>query len=165
MSRTLVGHCPGQQPDTRTPRTRVYKTRPSVRTGRSVAPCHLSAREKAEADALEIEAMAKRRLADEYEAAQERGEVKSVGNPNFSRAEELPDAASVGLTAKEIHEARQIRDAEEAFTQCDQVGDDPFRVVVQRRISLCRPISAPSESNTAGNIGPDSAPFGPAVGQ
>ncbi len=30
---------------------------------------------RAQADALEIEAMAKRRLADEYDAAQERGEV------------------------------------------------------------------------------------------
>jgi hypothetical protein len=30
---------------------------------------------RAQADALEIEAKAKRRLADEYDAAQERGEV------------------------------------------------------------------------------------------
>jgi hypothetical protein len=64
---------------------------------------------RAQADALEIEAMAKRRLADEYDAAQERGEVAS------GRPKTLPDGntsatqAEVGLSAKEIHEARQIR--------------------------------------------------------
>lgn len=33
---------------------------------------------RAQADALEIESLAKRRLADEYDAAQERGEVKAI---------------------------------------------------------------------------------------
>lgn len=53
---------------------------------------------------------AKRRLADEYDAAQERGEV--VGK--LRSAEELskPTAADVGLSRKDIHEARIIRDAE-----------------------------------------------------
>lgn len=71
-----------------------------------------------QADALEIEAMAKRRLADEYDNAQERGEVKSNGGARkFSvpqQNSELPSAADIGLTRKEIHEARQIRDAEKA---------------------------------------------------
>ena len=35
----------------------------------------IAATHRAQADALEIEALAKRRLADEYDAAQERGEV------------------------------------------------------------------------------------------
>ena len=35
----------------------------------------------AQADALEIEAQAKRRLASEYDAAQERGEVQTDGRP------------------------------------------------------------------------------------
>ncbi len=60
--------------------------------------------------------MAKRRLADEYDAAQERGEVGQSGKR--SQAERLvdapPSAADVGLTRKDIHEARQIRDAEVA---------------------------------------------------
>ena len=40
----------------------------------------ISAAYRAQADALEIEAQAKRRLADEYDAAQERGEV-ATGRP------------------------------------------------------------------------------------
>lgn len=69
---------------------------------------------RAQADALEIEAAAKRRLADEYDAAQDRGEI-STGRPKS-----LPDGntsatvADVGLTSKEIFESRQIRDAEVA---------------------------------------------------
>jgi hypothetical protein len=67
-----------------------------------------------QADALEIEALAKRRLADEYDAAQERGEVARVSDGRrSSKAEDLkPTAADIGLSHKEIHEARQIRDAE-----------------------------------------------------
>ena len=57
--------------------------------------------------------MAKRRLADEYDAAQERGEVQSRGGDQSSKSE-LPTAAAIGLSRKDIHEARQIRDAEAA---------------------------------------------------
>ncbi|MCO5080902.1 MAG: SAM-dependent methyltransferase [Rhizobiaceae bacterium] len=63
-------------------------------------------------DALWIETQAKVRLADEYDAAQERGEIKKTGNPNSSRTEELPGAADIGLSHKDIHEARKLRDAE-----------------------------------------------------
>lgn len=69
---------------------------------------------RAQADALDIEAQAKRRLADEYDAAQDRGEIKKAGNPNYSGGEELPGPMNVGLTYKQVHEARQIRDAEAA---------------------------------------------------
>lgn len=57
--------------------------------------------------------MAKRRLADEYDAAQERGEVRTQGGDQTSKAE-FCSAADIGLSHKDIHEARQIRDAEEA---------------------------------------------------
>jgi len=57
---------------------------------------------------------AKRRLVNEYDAAQERGELRKAGNPNSSGREELPGPAEIGLSYKQIHEARQIRDAEEA---------------------------------------------------
>jgi hypothetical protein len=69
------------------------------------------------AGALEIEAKTKRLLADEYDAAQERGEVagpetgrpKSVlGGNAFGPA----SAADLGFSRKDIHEARQFRDAE-----------------------------------------------------
>lgn len=75
----------------------------------------ISAAYRAQADALEIEAQAKRRLADEYDAAQERGEVKANGGArNFTvpKQNSEPSAADVGLSRKDIHEARIIRDAE-----------------------------------------------------
>jgi hypothetical protein len=62
---------------------------------------------RAQADALEIEATAKRRLADEYDAAQERGEVRRAGNS--SGLGELASVGEIGLTHKDINEARQIR--------------------------------------------------------
>lgn len=72
---------------------------------------------RAQADALEIEAGAKRRLADEYDSAQERGEVASHGGArNFNIPDENLETtvANLGLTSKDIHEARQLRDAEAA---------------------------------------------------
>lgn len=55
------------------------------------------------------------RLADEYDAAQERGEVGQSGArsdlvPNGN--EVAPSAADLGLSRKDIHEARIMRDAE-----------------------------------------------------
>jgi hypothetical protein len=72
----------------------------------------IAAARRAQADALEIEAGAKRRLADEYDSAQQRGEVAKAGNPNYSATEQLPGPKDVGLTAKLMHDARAIRDAE-----------------------------------------------------
>ena len=68
---------------------------------------------RAQADALEIEAMAKRRLADEYDAAQERGEIRGSRERTTSSPEAV-GVSDLGLTHKDIHEARQIRDAEAA---------------------------------------------------
>ena len=63
---------------------------------------------RAQADALEIESVAKRKLADEYDAAQERGEVKTrAHNQRASSApEEAVSASDIGLTHRDIHEAR-----------------------------------------------------------
>ncbi|KAB2712921.1 hypothetical protein F9K88_08175 [Brucella intermedia] len=36
--------------------------------------------------------------------------MKKAGNPNSSKTEELPGPSDIGLTYKEIHEARQIRE-------------------------------------------------------
>jgi hypothetical protein len=72
---------------------------------------------RSQADALVIEAAAKRRLADEYDAAQERGEVARNGDnlPSVSKLNaKKPTAAEIGLSRKQIHEARDFRDAEEA---------------------------------------------------
>lgn len=65
-------------------------------------------------DALLIEARAKVRLADEWDVAQAEGRASKGGRP---KAETLPEekgftAADAGLSSKEIHEARKLRDAE-----------------------------------------------------
>ena len=96
---------------------------------------------RAQADALEIEAMAKRRLADEYDAAQLRGEVRSNGERSFSQTEKV-GFADVGLNAKDIHEARQIRDAEETYPgivrrtldAALEAGEEPTKAVVRHVI-------------------------------
>jgi hypothetical protein len=71
---------------------------------------------RAQARALEIESQAKMRLADEYDAAQERGEVARRGQRNdfLDVSEKVPTAPDLGLRHDQIHEARQIRDAESA---------------------------------------------------
>ena len=65
-------------------------------------------------DALEIESLAKRRLADEYDAAQDRGEIRGANTGRSASALEAPNAEEIGLSHKEIYEARIIRDAEAA---------------------------------------------------
>lgn len=58
---------------------------------------------RAQGDALNIEAQAKRRLADEYDAAQARGEVARLGDnlPRVTtRNASKPTAADVGSPAK-----------------------------------------------------------------
>lgn len=99
----------------------------------------IAAAHRAQADALEIEAGAKRRLADEYDAAQERGEVPKAGNPNFSRSEKLgkPD-----IEPQLVHEARELRDAEESdpgivrrtLDEALDAGEEPTRAKVKRAV-------------------------------
>jgi hypothetical protein len=74
----------------------------------------VAAAHRAQADALHIEAQAKIRLADEYDAAQERGEV-ARGRPKSLPDENTfqPTTDELGLTSKDVFEARQIRDAEQ----------------------------------------------------
>ncbi len=63
-------------------------------------------------DALEIESAAKIRLADEYDAAQERGEISRQGahvvGDNMSTAD-------LGMRRDEIHDARRLRSAAFAY--------------------------------------------------
>ncbi len=103
----------------------------------------IAAANRAQADALAIESQAKRRLADEYDRAQERGEVQTDGRPKTVPDENgfLPaTAADVGLSRKDIHEARIVRDAEEAEpgivrrTLDEKLarGEEPTRAAVRR---------------------------------
>ena len=123
----------------------------------------IAAAHRAQADALTIEALAKRRLASEYDAAQERGEVQTDGRPKTVPDENgfLPaTAADVGLSRKDIHEARVIRDAEEAEpgivrrTLDEKLarGEEPTRtalrkMVVDAAMRGLRPERKPSRRN------------------
>ena len=169
----------------------------------------IAAAYRTQADALEIEALAKRRLADEYDAAQERGEVAkhSSGNPQivpnhaeseakrppiptegghrfrskaasqseqvaafdrnaWSRSIGIPGrnprnphnqndlpatSAQVGISRKEIHEARIIRDAEKSdpgivrrtVDAALASGEEPSKAKVRRAVlETARPQSA-----------------------
>lgn len=102
----------------------------------------VAAAHRAQADALNIEAEAKRRLADEYDQARIDGTASGQGQ----RTDLLPDekkvatVAELGLTHKEIHEARLIRDAEKAEpgivrrTLDEKLarGEEPTRSAVRR---------------------------------
>jgi len=100
----------------------------------------------AQADALEIEAMAKRRLAEEYDAAQLRGEVAGHGG---DRKIKVPNAnlENIGLTKREVHEARQIRDAEETYPgivrrtldAALEAGEEPTKAAVRKVTSRRSP--------------------------
>ena len=105
----------------------------------------VAAAHRAQADALEIEAAAKLRLADEYDAAQERGEIARLGTNQsdlgVSDGNTRPStAADIGLSRKSIHDARLIRDAEAAdpglvrrtLDQKLERGEEPTRSAVRR---------------------------------
>jgi len=106
----------------------------------------VAAAHRAQADALEIEAAAKRRLADEYDAAQARGEVASNGQRGAAKAVDDPNgfspakASDLGLRRDQIHDARLIRDAEASDpgivrrtldAKLDR-GEEPTRSAVRR---------------------------------
>jgi hypothetical protein len=69
---------------------------------------------RAQGDALLIESQAKIRLADEYDAAQERGDVQGHGGQGKRDIpdENIPSVTDIGLTPKQVYEAREFRDAE-----------------------------------------------------
>ena len=69
---------------------------------------------RAQADALQVEALAKIRLAEEYDAAQERGEVAGTERTCVGTDNAPATAADLGLRRDQIHEARRLRDAEAA---------------------------------------------------
>ena len=95
----------------------IAKRTARLQTAKSAHDDLIAAAHRAQADALEIEAAAKRRLADEYDAAQARGEVKPTAEQRpaslkFPREHAPGNCADLGLRRDQIHEARQLRDAE-----------------------------------------------------
>ena len=85
----------------------------------------IAAAHRVQADALMIEARAKRRLADEYDRAQARGEVATRGGERSGREHSpaVPTAADLGLTRKMVYQARQLRDAEARLFAGGEVGE------------------------------------------
>jgi hypothetical protein len=117
-----------------------------------VAACH-----KAQADALEIEAQAQCRLADEYDAAQEHGEVQTAGGDRTSiitnENNALPTVGQIGLTSKLVHESRQVRNAERdnpgvvrlMLDERLSKGEAPTRADVKRSIEPKHAVAEPSK--------------------
>jgi hypothetical protein len=121
---------------------------------------------RAQADALEIETKAQCRLAAEYDAAQERGEAATRQN-NPGTGGHVPDgnmppatAADLGISRKDIHEARVIRDAEavepgivrRTLDEKLARGEEPTRaalrkMVVDAAMRGLRPQRKPSRRN------------------
>lgn len=103
----------------------------------------VGATHRVQADALEIEAAAMRRLADEYDAAQDRGEVrKQSDNQAYSKTEKA-GPADIGMSPKTIHTAREVRDAiasnpvivRAALDDLLAAGDEPTRAALRRAIA------------------------------
>jgi hypothetical protein len=102
----------------------------------------IAAAHRAQADALEIEAQAKRRLADEYDAAQERGEVATGRPKTIPGGNTSATVAEIGLSSKEIHDARTIRGAEAAdpgivrrvLDDKLERGEEPTRAAVREAV-------------------------------
>lgn len=106
----------------------------------------IAAAHRVQADALSIEAGAKRRLADEYDAARHGGLVSGRGQRRDILPDEkkVPTVAELGLTYKDLHEARLIRDAEAAdpglisrtlAARLEQ-GEEPTRAVLRRAAEI-----------------------------
>jgi predicted transcriptional regulator len=102
---------------------------------------------RSQAHALAIRARAEMRLAEEYDAAQDRGEV-ATGRPKSLDDGKTFQATSagLGLRSDEIHEARKLRDAERAYPGIVQStinnmierGEEPTRANLKREI-MARP--------------------------
>ncbi|RWQ56539.1 MAG: SAM-dependent methyltransferase [Mesorhizobium sp.] len=115
---------------------------------------------RVQADSLEIESLAKRRLADEYDAAQPAGAAKG------GRPKTVPDgngftAEEAGLNRKQVFEARQMRDAIEqdpgivrrALDQMLAAGAEPTRAGLKRAAADL----PPTRPNLRAAVGTDSA--------
>ena len=106
----------------------------------------IAACRKAQGDAIEIQGAAQVRLADEYDAAQGRGEAARPGEyarANIPNQNISPTVTDIGLTSKIVHEARQVRDAERrdpgiirrTVAERLNAGEAPTHADIRRAIS------------------------------
>lgn len=120
----------------------------------------IAAAHRAQGNALEIEAQAKHRIADEYDAAQERGEVTGRGGGGERSGKEhspaSPAVTDLGLTRKDIHEARAVRDAESAdpgivhrtVEERLSAGEEPTKASLRKALKAAAKPSAPAKRKT-----------------
>lgn len=95
---------------------------------------------RAQANATFIRARAEMRLAEEYDAAQDRGEVRQNGERSFSSPEKV--SGSEILPPKDLHEARKFREAEKAepglirrsLDAMIERGEEPTRAALKREV-------------------------------
>jgi hypothetical protein len=95
---------------------------------------------RAQANALAIRARAEMRLAEEYDDAQERGDILRSGEHSFSHPEKLSGVDV--LPPKDLHEARKFRDAEaaepglisRAIDAMIERGEEPTRAALRRDV-------------------------------
>jgi hypothetical protein len=122
-----------------------------------------------QADALEIESEAKSRLAEEYAAAQKRGEVAGHGG---KRSSKIPDGNlapatldDIGLSPKQVFESRQFSDAirsepgivRRALDELLASGDEPTRAALKRAIQPAAKSLGIGRENLRAAVGTDSA--------
>lgn len=104
------------------------------------------------------------RLAEEYDAAQERGEIGKHGGNRQVSNEETCKATEV-LPPKDLHEARQMRDAEAADpgvidrTVNDMVerGEEPTRAALRRAVAD-KPKAEPKRMDPVSSAVPRTSP-------
>jgi hypothetical protein len=125
--------------------TRFAKTKQAHDT--IIAACR-----KAMADALLIEARAMMHLADEYDAAQARGEAPTAGRP---KTKIIPDENNFA-SAKLMMTARKIRDAEKAkpgFIEKTLTAGEPTRARLMRAVDDAltppKPVTAPQPAQAS----------------
>lgn len=97
---------------------------------------------RSQAHALAIRARAEMRLAQEYDDAQDRGEVRRANNEKTASGREAVSASDIGISHKDVHEARQFRDAENAepglirrsLDAMIERGEEPTRAALKREV-------------------------------
>lgn len=100
---------------------------------------------RAQAHSLAIRARAEMRLAEEYDAAQDRGEVatgKDGRGAGVSQGNAKATSSDLGLARKDIYEARQLRDAERdnpgliqrSLDAMIERGEEPTRAALKREV-------------------------------
>ena len=97
---------------------------------------------RSQARCVIIEGEAQARLADEYDAAQERGEVAKRGWESGVDKHNITTAADLGLRRDQIHEARKVRNLlrenptaiEDKVKELDERGLEPTKAAIREQL-------------------------------